>query len=466
MAALITDRAIKSLSEDQSATEQFKRGAGALMIRKRGNSYLAFYRYWKGKKKVMVPVGGYKATSKATGFTLAQLREKALKLSIIRQEVAPQDLKEYLELQELQRQQTAEEQRRQAEIEASRGTLKELCTAYISSLERRNSTSKRKAETLLNTHCLKAFPELARKKARDIVPEDVVKVLSKMISEGKTTVCNRVRSYLHAAFNYGMKADHDPRQQVEHGKQFHLSFNPVAAVPRQADFEKVRERRLDDHEIKQMWKCIDKPIPGCKIRTPLYGLLLKLCLACYGNRPQQILRCTWDDVDFVNRTLTFIDYKGKNGTGKKRIIPLSKLAVDLLVEIKAISKGDSLIFSVNGTKPMRTEHSGRVVADYNNWLHDQAKADGHELPERWTAKDLRTTATSLLTRLHISRERRYLLQSRSDGSIESKHYDHDERLPEKREAAKLYTAELERIIEGREVNKLVDLADYREQHGR
>ena len=463
MASLITDKEVKSLSEDQVITEKFKRGAGALMIRKRGNSFLAFYRYWKGKQKAMVPIGSYKSTNKVAGFTLAQLREKALELSIIRQQIAPQDLKEHLEHKELQRQTVIKQDRKKAEIEASRGTLQELCEGYIASLERRKADSKRKAETLLNTHCLKAFPELASRKARVIAPEDIVSILSKMISEGKTTVSNRVRSYLHAAFSYGMKADHDPRQQVEHGKQFHLSFNPVAAVPRQADYERVRERRLDDSEIRRMWLDIDK---GKVARTPLYGLLLRLCLACYGNRPQQILRCTWKDVDFVNRTLSFIDYKGKNGTGKKRIIPLSKLAVDLLVDVKKISGSYESPFSVNGTKPMRTEQLGRLVTEYNNWLHDQAKANGYELPERWTAKDLRTTATSLLTRLRIPKEQRYLLQSREDGSIESKHYDHDDRLPEKREAARIYTAELERIIEGREAEKLVDLAEYREQYGK
>ena len=439
--------------------ESLGRGRGALVFKLMSGTTTGYFRYWKGSQSVFVMLGVYKGVGKKSGLTSAQLRNKGLKLSALRQEIAPQDLKEHLEQKEQDRKQKEEAKRRQAEIEASQGTFQELCEAYIASLERRKSISKRKAETLLNTHCLKAFPELARRKARDIEPEDIVAILRKMIADGKTTVSNRVRSYLHAAFSYGMKADHDPRQQVEHGKQFYMSFNPVAAVRRQDDYERVRERGLSDHEIRGLWFDIDK---GKVKRSPLYGLLLRLCLACYGNRPQQILRCTWDDIDFVNRTLTFIDYKGKNGTGKKRIIPLSGLAIGLLEEIKKISGSYNSPFSINGTKIIQTEHVGRLVMDYNEWLHDQAKENGHELPERWTAKDLRTTATSLLIRLRIPMEQRYLLQSRENGSVESKHYDHDDRLSEKRDAARKYTAELERIIEGKELNNLVDMNEYRQ----
>ena len=464
--AKLTDKEIQTLQSGE-LRDSLGRGRGTLLIKRSGSTTTGYYCYLHESKRKLIKLGAYSAPrAKVSGYSLQELRDKALNLSRTKQEVAPQDLKEYLIQQDQQQIFKLEEAKRKAEIEASRGTLQELCDAYIASLERKKSPSKRKAENLLNTHCLKAFPQLASRKARNIVPEDIVAVLGKMISEGKTTVSNRVRSYLHAAFSYGMRADHDPRQQVEHGKRFYLSFNPVAAVPRQADYERVRERRLNDKELETMWLHIDKPVPGAKPRTPLYGLLLKLCIACYGNRPQQILRCTWEDVDFVHRTLTFIDYKGKNGTGRKRIIPLSKLAIDVLVEIKAISGEYKWPFSVNGRVPIRTEQVGRLVKEYNDWLHDQAKVNGHELPENWTAKDLRTTATSLLTRLRVPKEQRYLLQSREDGSIESKHYDHDDRLPEKREAAKRYTAELERIIEGREAEKLVDLSEYREQQNR
>ena len=442
----LKDAAVKEMPVGQ-LVESFKKGQGALVFRRVGDTTTGYYRYWRGKKSIFIKLGIYKSRrSKKAGFTLEELRKLAQEKAALRQQLVPQDLKEYLDQQEQGRRRAAENTKRQAELEASKGSFQELCEGYIAKLERRGASSKRKVETLLNTHCLKPFPELASRKAKDITPDDIVKILGKMIGDGKTTVSNRVRSYLHAAFSNGMKADHDPRQQVEFGKQFHLSFNPVAAVPRQADYERVRERRLDDSEIRSMWFNIDK---GEVTRTPLYGLLLRFCLACYGNRPQQIMRCTWEDIDFVNRTLTFIDYKGKNGTGKKRIIPLSKLGIGLLVEVKKISGGFERPFCVNGNKEMRAEHIGRLVSEYNDWLQEQAKENGYELLERWTAKDLRTTATSLLIRLHIPKEQRYLLQSREDGSIESKHYDHDDRLLEKREAARLYTAELERIIEGK-----------------
>ena len=455
----LTDLALRALKEDGYKTESLGRGRGALMVRRRGGSFQAFYRYWKGKQKAMIPLGSYKPTSKAAGFTLAQLRDKALTLAAIRQDIAPTDLKEHLELQKLARQQETKERERQKLISASQGSLEDLCNSYLASMERKGRKSVSTVKSALRLYCLEAFPELAQSKARDITPDDIVAIIRKMMEQGITTSCNRVRSYLMAAFNYGMEADHNPRQLTEHGKRFNITFNPVAAVPRQADFERVRDRRLSDDEIRDMWVNVQKGKPEW---SPIYGLLIRFCLACYGNRPEQLNDVKWTDIDFYQRTLRFIDTKGKNATPKKRIIPLSSLALDLLEQARQIS-GDYLWpFSTSGKAPVRVDNVGAYLRAYINWSKKQAKEIQREEPDTWTAKDLRTTATSLLTRLRISKEQRYLLQSREDGSIESKHYDHDDRLPEKREAAKKYTKELERIIEGQEDNKLVDMEEYRQ----
>ena len=458
----LTDLALRALKEDEYKTESLGRGRGALMVRRRGGSFLAFYRYWKGKQKNMVPLGSYKPTSKAAGFTLAQLREKALALATLRQDIAPADLKEHLEQQEKVRQQEAKERQQQEQIEASRGTLTDLIDSYVASLHRNGRKSGRQVKNMLERHCLEAFPNLKEAKARDITPDDIVGIISRMIDEGLKSHCNRVRSYLHAAFAYGLKADHDPLHITTEGKRFNLAFNPVAAVPRQAQFEQVRKRRLNDDEIRDMWQNIEKGKPTW---SPLYGLLARFCLACYGNRPDQLNKVTWNDIDYQKRSLVFVDSKGKNAIPKERVIPLSQKSLDILSQAKAIDDARRLKagqdeeskwpFSVTGKAPISVYNLAKFVQAYNK----QYQPD--EDYEPWTAKDLRRTATSLLTRLRIPKEQRYLLQSREDGSIESKHYDHDDRLPEKREAARAYTAELERIIEGKDDQKLADMEEYR-----
>ncbi len=125
---------------------------------------------------------------------------------------------------------------------------------------------------------------------------------------------------------------------------------------------------------------------------------------------------------------------------------MSSLALELLEEVREISGTHQWLFSITGRVIIKTDNLGVAVANYSKWRLEQVLEKKENTLERWTAKDTRTTATSILIRLRIPKEQRYLLQSREDGSVESKHYDHDDRLSEKREAAEIYTAELVRIL--------------------
>lgn len=144
----------------------------------------------------------------------------------------------------------------------------------------------------------------------------------------------------------------------------------------------------------------------------------------------------------------FVDTKGKNAIPKKRVIPLTNRAMAILEQAQRISGSFDGPFITTGGSPIDIRNLGRFVGAYNDWLQDKAVAEGKQAPERFTAKDMRRTATRLFTDCRVLKEHRYLLQSREDGSVESKHYDHDDRLPEKRDVAKIYDDYLGRIIDG------------------
>ena len=254
----------------------------------------------------------------------------------------------------------------------------------MASLEQRGSTGARNVRNLLSCYCLEPFPVIAEKKAREVTTDDLVAVIRRMIDLGITTTCNRVRSFLHAAFEYGMKADNDPFLQSKHGKRFSIPFNPVASIPRQAHFESIRERRLSDGEIKMMWLKFGEV--GVAERSPVYALLLKLCLVCYGNRPQQLVRCRWADYDEHNRCLTFIDVKGKNARPKRRVIPLSCMAIQILEELRGISGGYEWIFSLYGKRPISMSTLGRVVSEYQDWLREEEKRKNGRFPNAGQGK--------------------------------------------------------------------------------
>ena len=459
----ITDLEVKNLSEDGYKTESLGRGRGALMVRKRGKTYQAFFRYWRGKKKAMVPIGSYSPPrTKASGFSLKELRDKATELATLRQKISPQDLKDYLEQQEADRQQQAEEKKRQQAIDDSTGTLTDLMNAYVANLYRLGRSSAREVETSLKRNVTKPYPEVVRKKANKVTVDDIIQIIREMLARGVTTQCNRLRSHLHAAFEYGIKADNDPLQQEALGKRFLLQFNPVHAVPRQAQFERIRERVLSNDEVRQYWLHFEK---GRPTHSKLYGLLIRFMISAFGNRPEQLNHCLWSDFDFNNRTLVFFDSKGKAARKKRRIIPLTRRATDILEEARKYSGDNPGPFYIGKKSPIDIGNFANYVQYYNDWLEEQAKAKGEPVPERWTAKDIRGTATRLFTDCRIPREQRYLLQSREDGSIEGKHYDHDDRLPEKRDAAKIYDNYLERILNDTVPDKLVDLEQYRQLKG-
>lgn len=452
------DSLIKELKEDESHITNLGRGRGSLMVRLRGKSYSGIYRYWIGKQRVYIHIGAFKSSNKVSGFTYTELKDKAIELSILRQKIAPIDLKEYLDGQEQKRQDEKKEEARQQAIREAQGSFRDLLESYIKSLERRGSVDSRNIHNIFKCYCLKPFPRLAEKKAKDITPDDIVVIIARMIGSGITTTSNRVRSYLMAAFNHGLKADHDPRQQAGQAKRFYLQYNPVAAIPKQTDYENVRDRRLSDDEIRDLWYSVDQ----CgSTANPIYWLLLRFCFACYGNRPMQLARCRWEDVDFEGRSLLFIERKGRSGRPRKRIIPLSQLAIDILTEVRRHTPSTELIFSLKGEKPLSISRIGNEVQRLYQWQVREAERKGLPVPSKWTSKDIRRTATSLLTRLQIGQEHRYLLQSRENGSVESRHYDHDDRLPEKRLAAARYDNLLREIIDGNAPPKVVNLDYYR-----
>lgn len=457
----LKDADVKNMKPgSKSKIESLGKSRGALVFRKVSDTTTGYYRYWKGKQSILLKLGVYRPTSKSAGFTLAELRKKALDMAATRQQIAPQDLKEYLERQEQERQQQEKDRRLAIERAEAMGSFEDLLKSYVKNLYRLERKTAREVETSLNTHVIKAFPELSKRKANEICVDDIVSIIRKMLAEGTTTRCNRVRSFIHAAFEFGMKADNDPLHYVEQGKRFHIQFNPVSAVPRQAQFERVKERTLTNEELQEFWGTIDTWPTG---KSPLYFLLLKVMVACFGNRPEQLTACSWKDVDFRARTLTFIDSKGKGARPKKRVIPLTNLAIKLFDEISSYSVKNPGPFYIGSISPITVSNLGHVISDYNDWREQKAKDEARPMPERFTARDLRRTATRLLIDCRIPKEQRFLMQSREDGSIESKHYDHDDRLPEKRETATIYTRYLEKVITGTLPDKLVDMETYRKK---
>lgn len=432
------------------------RGDGALFMERRASGVIeAYYRYTHEGRDCLVKIGIYRQKPNGAGFTLAECESKANDLIALRREYGG-DLKAALQAKEKEHQRLEMQKRQQEEQAARLATLNDLCHSYIANLRHKGRKSADQVERSLRYYVLTPFPELAQKSAQDVTVDDVIGIIRRMIESGVTTTCNRVRSYLHAAFAYGMKADNDPLEQVLHNKRFDIQVNPVTAVPHQASFEQVRKRFLDHDEIRALWFGFAETLPN---RSPVFHLLLRFMLATAGTRPQQLVECRWSDFDEQSRQFTYIDSKGKSGSGRKRVMPLSQRALDILEELKPISGDYEWPFSATGRAPLKISSLGNRVQEYCIALEEN-QGEEECSRERFTAKDIRRTATNLLIECRVPKEQRFLLQSREDGSIESKHYDHSDRLPEKREALEQYDAHLDQILKNDQAT-LVAMSQYR-----
>ena len=417
------------------------RDDGTIVYKKQKDAVAVYYRYRSSGSDKLIFICRYGRNQ--GGYNLSEIREIGRGYARTKREVAPVDLKEHLELVELEKKRAAEALRSQQEAENRLGSLKDLCLAYVGSLFRREAKSARDVERCLKRNLTEPFGLLCQRRANTVTTDDLMPVFRRMLERKVTRQYNVFRSNLMAAYNLGIKADYDPRHLLENGKKFRLQYNPINAIPKYSEFERVRERTLNNDEIHQFWHSLGGDYTGW---DPVYGLFARFCLACFGNRPEQLNDVRWTDIDRNLNTLRFVDSKGKNATPKKRIIVFTQHACDILDEVAKRTGDYEWPFTIKGKQPIRVDNLAMYIGEYNDWLRQQATEQNQESPERFTMRDIRRTATRMFTDCRVPKEQRYLLQSRQDGSIESKHYDHDDRLPEKRDVAKIYENYLDRII--------------------
>ena len=297
--------------------------------------------------------------------------------------------------------------------------------------------SANEVERSIERAVFKPYPNLKKKKASDITTQEIKGVLARMIENGITTQSNRVRSYLLAAFNHGMKQENNPRIYLEEATRFNISFNPVAAIPRQTDFEKTGENVLSENEIKDLWH----QLPRTNRVGFVISALIQFALATGGQRLKQILNTPWESYNLEEKTMVIMDSKGKGDQIRPHVVPLNDLALSILNELKPIT-GKSLFPFAGGShgsskeKHIRPDSIPLAISRYR---------DEHKEVD-FKAADIRRTCKTLMARHGINKEIRDRIHNHSLNDISTKHYDRHDYLEEKRIAMKQWNDILNLII--------------------
>jgi integrase len=421
-------RNLKPKAQPYKRAEAAPKGEGRLIVRiLPSGAKEFFYRYRASGEDKTVSLGRYDGAGR-NGLTLAGVRDRAHEIRALQRTTG--DVKEHLNAQE-----------RQREIDARKGSFRELLAAYVKALRDAGKPSADQVEGIFRRNVLEPFGVTADAKASEIEPGDIQRILARLVKRGIKRQVNVTRSYLRAAFAHGTKADHDPRTVAEDGVLFGLKYNPASTVPRIREFEQIGDRTLTDDELQAFWRGLEK-LPLVQRQT----LRFNLAIAC--QRPQQLLRADWTAFDFEAGTLLLRDGKGRGGS-RDHLLPLTTFALEQLKPLRELNREAGTPFTSDGKRAMVLTTMSVAVREVSDAL-----LKSHKVP-RFQQRDLRRTVETMLQKLGVDKEvRAHLLSHGRTRGVQGQHYERYDFLDEKRRALRKWAAHLGRVIEGKQPSKV------------
>lgn len=432
----ITDRAAKSLMQGETHSERIAgRGAGTLLFLGRGRSVSLYYRYTAPDgSRPWIDLGGL-----GKDTTLSEARARCAELAALKKQHP--DLKGWLESQKLKEQETLLQESQERQQAASKATFRNLLDDYLANMRSHRQVSEKTVSNVFTNEVIEVWPALVEQKARDIEPQDISRILKPISGRNALVYRNRVRSYLHAAFEFALRHEFDETR--ESGKIYGLKNNPVAVIPFLRQAEKVGERALTDAELRQLFNNLHK-VDNVSERMADF---IRFLILIGGQRPAQVLRAKWADYDLKQKTLLIRDLKGKrkDAMGKAHLIPLPDAAIAILEKLVDQTGQYEWPFTTAGKVPFSL---GSLKNVFTRFLGSEYARIDEKRIDHFTARDLRRTCKQIMIRASIRRDLRNLLQGHAQSGVDVVNYGNDPSayLPEKIEAMTLYSAALKAIF--------------------
>jgi integrase len=287
------------------------------------------------------------------------------------------------------------------------GTVADLFEAYVQYLKDAEKPSWKETQKGLN----KIADTLGRNRpAREIEPDEIVEVIRPIYERGKKAMADHVRSYVHAAYSWGLKSEHDYRSASQ--RRFRLVYNPAAGIPTEP--KKVGTRWLDEDEFVRLYRgleCPDAPV------HPPYTRAVRI-LMLTGQRVEEIARLHADNWDGEEK---IIDWS-KTKNGSPHAIPVPPIAAELIESIKPNEHG---WFFPSAMDPKRPVSHGTLYSFM--WR----QRDRGVIPVV-TNRDLRRTWKTLAGQAGVPKEIRDRIQNHALQDVSSKSYDRWNYMREKR----------------------------------
>lgn len=411
----LTARGLAALKPGEWANDARPHGSGQLQARKLSTGDLAFYyRYTApGRRQDRLPLG--------THLSLAEAREKATELSR-RYQAGDRDLRAVIETE-----------RALAEVKTTEGraTLGALLESYVEALREAGKVTASKVSQSIDLHVRKAWPSLWSAAAGDLVLDDLLPVISRVVRQGKLREAEKLRAYLRAAYAAAIRARQDP-VAPDALRALQITSNPVRDMVPVQSGSNARPRALSLAEFRRLWQralALDAP----------QGPALRFYLLTGGQRVAQLGRVTTDDLG--GEQLRILDMKGRRRQPREHLVPLIPAAREAMAEMTGEGFGPFVFTLSQGITPVSYSQFRGIVLEVGQAMEAAGELEG----TLFTPGDLRRTIETRLAAAGQSREARAQLQSHGLGGVQNRHYDRHGYEAEKRAALgilhRLLTAE-------------------------
>ena len=291
--------------------------------------------------------------------------------------------------------------------DARPGTVADLFEGYVAALKAAAKPSWKEAEKGLKKIADTLGPN---RLAREIEAEEIVELIRPIYERGARSMADHVRSYIHAAYSWGMKSDNDYRNTSP--RRFRIPFNPASDIPTEPKVQGTRW--LSEDEFVQLYRwleCPDTPV------HPSYPRAVQLIMLT-GQRVEEIARLHVDQWDAAER---IIDWS-KTKNLQPHAVPVSSLAAELIDSIKPNEFGWYFPSAKDPSKP---------VSHGTLYSFVWRQRDRGVIPYA-TNRDLRRTFKTLAGKAGVPKEIRDRLQNHALQDVSSKNYDRWSYMPEKR----------------------------------
>lgn len=326
--------------------------------------------------------------------------------------------------------QAKEEKRAAEESTKARAvhTLAALVAAYAEDLKGQGKPSAREIQNLFKRAVDVPFPKIAKTPVDAVTVDGVMPALHKLTKANKYRDAEKLAGYLRTAFNKARAARTDARGHAY--SAFQIKSNPLAdlRVTRpKVTAEAARKVKSEKHwtltqpELAAYWRRIAS-------MGDAYGAMLRLHLLTGGQRREQLARIERSDYAPEAHTLTLWDSKGRRSESREHVLPLIEEAEEALLAM-AGDNGPHL-FTVNRGASAATG----AMLDHAMATVSAEMVDAGEVRRTITPGAIRRTVETLLGASDVSREIRGQLQSHGLGTVQDKHYDMGEYLPQKTKA--------------------------------